>query len=338
MTHAVASGRCGAVVRRSWRSNSIAYFWFGSKTYLSLPRYLRVKIASRKERWDEYQHAIKPTSSLPALAILASVGAVHFWNKNEMTTKAESSKCLHCNVDSHNERSNASSATSIFHSQSPEEPHMARGGMGSPSQHDHSHNESANTSFGTTTMCNQSLERLLMARRVTGTPSQYVHCSHCESEETNHTTDIGDDDGDDEDPKDIPHYVDRMHAATLGGALDHRVALNDEAKYLLLSEDVYPIEKAQLTFAPRVPPPIQRHHPAKVVANIVCKNKKITISPGTKFEFWPYGFHDERTGKVKLGVPGPIIRARQGDVLQVNFTNHDDTGMAHSIDFHAVHG
>jgi hypothetical protein len=25
-------------------------------------------------------------------------------------------------------------------------------------------------------------------------------------------------------------------------------------------------------------------------------------------------------------------------VLQVNFTNHDETGMAHSVDFHAVHG
>ena len=35
---------------------------------------------------------------------------------------------------------------------------------------------------------------------------------------------------------------------------------------------------------------------------------------------------------------GPFIRARVGDVLQINFTNLDESGMAHSIDFHAVCG
>lgn len=47
-----------------------------------------------------------------------------------------------------------------------------------------------------------------------------------------------------------------------------------------------------------------------------------------KFEFWTYDDH----------VPGPFIRARVGDILRVNHTNRDTSGMAHNIDFHAVTG
>lgn len=253
---------------------------------------------TRKEQGKRYhKNDIDPASSPSVLAVLASVGAVHLWNKNESRTDAESLKCHDCEVD-----------------------HLL------------DELECADAPPSTSTLIVRSPE--LLQTRVTGTPSQHGHCSHCHQEETESINS----DNDDEDPKDIPPYVDRMHASTLGGALDHRVALKDEAKYLLLSEDVYPVEHAKLTFAPNVPPPIKRRHPAKVVADIVCKNKKISVSPGTKFEFWPFGFHDEKTGKLKLDVPGPIIRARQGDVLQVNFTNHDETGMAHSVDFHAVHG
>jgi copper-containing nitrite reductase len=38
------------------------------------------------------------------------------------------------------------------------------------------------------------------------------------------------------------------------------------------------------------------------------------------------------------GAPGPFIRARQGDVLDISFTNNDESGMWHNIDFHAVSG
>lgn len=38
------------------------------------------------------------------------------------------------------------------------------------------------------------------------------------------------------------------------------------------------------------------------------------------------------------GLPGPFIRARVGDVLEVKHKNNDMSGMAHNIDFHAVTG
>jgi hypothetical protein len=226
MTNVVVRGSCGAVVRRSLRSKSTACFWLGAKTPHPLSRYMKVGIVTGKEQRKRYHNDIEPSSSSSMLAILASVGAVHFWNTNENTTKAESSKCLNCELDHLGE-----------------ERYVA-------------------ASCSTARMSNQAPEQQQMARRVTGTPSQHGHCSHCHQGNTNPMTIDNDEDDEDEDPKDIPPYVDRMHASALGGALDHRVALKDEAKYLLLSEDVYPVEKAQLTFAPRVPPPIQRRHPA----------------------------------------------------------------------------
>merc|ERR1711972_166937 len=64
----------------------------------------------------------------------------------------------------------------------------------------------------------------------------------------------------------------------------------------------------------------------------------MAVSGNTKYTYWPFGFKDPQTGQIKVGVPGPMIRARTGDVLQVNFTNLDSSGMAHNIDFHCVHG
>lgn len=75
-----------------------------------------------------------------------------------------------------------------------------------------------------------------------------------------------------------------------------------------------------------------------LVVDMVCKNKKMNIQGNTKYEYWPFGYYDDLERRYKYGVPGPFIRARAGDVLQVNFTNLDDSGMAHSIDFHSVCG
>lgn len=93
-----------------------------------------------------------------------------------------------------------------------------------------------------------------------------------------------------------------------------------------------------MTLAPDVPPPINRDHPVTLVVDMFTTNKKMNIVGNTKYEYWPFGFYDERERKNVYGVPGPFIRARVGDVLQVHFTNLDESGMAHSIDFHSVCG
>ena len=87
-------------------------------------------------------------------------------------------------------------------------------------------------------------------------------------------------------------------------------------------------EEAVLTFAPEVPPPITRKEPAIVKVHMNSGRKLVEIKPGVKYEYWMFNDH----------VPGPFIRVRVGDTLEVHHTNSDDTGMPHNIDFHAVTG
>lgn len=180
------------------------------------------------------------------------------------------------------------------------------------------------------------------------------HCMHCRSneeeegvfQENNKASDSKvlssspeeeeeeDDDGIDH----LPPYVPPHFKEDVGMALDHKARISEVAKYGLASEAVYPIERATVTLAPEVPPPIKRNHPVHLVVDMVATNRKLNVIGNTKYEFWPFGYYDYRERKNKYGVPGPFIRARVGDVLQINFTNLDESGMAHSVDFHAVCG
>ena len=87
-------------------------------------------------------------------------------------------------------------------------------------------------------------------------------------------------------------------------------------------------EQAQLTVAPEVPPPITRRQPAVVEIHLNSSVKNMEIKPGVFYKYWT--FNDE--------VPGPFIRVRVGDTLEVHHTNSDPSGMPHNIDFHAVTG
>ena len=81
-----------------------------------------------------------------------------------------------------------------------------------------------------------------------------------------------------------------------------------------------------IAYAPNVPPPITRHEPAIVRVHLDAVASTIELAPGIKYDAWTFN------GKV----PGPMIRARVGDTLEVTVTNHDTSGMLHSVDFHAV--
>jgi copper-containing nitrite reductase len=80
--------------------------------------------------------------------------------------------------------------------------------------------------------------------------------------------------------------------------------------------------------APHVPPPIQRRRPAVVHVELTSNVRQIPIANGVLYNAWTFGDT----------VPGPFIRARIGDTLEVALTNHDPAGMPHNLDFHAVIG
>ena len=91
-------------------------------------------------------------------------------------------------------------------------------------------------------------------------------------------------------------------------------------------------ETATLTFAPTVPPPITRKKPAIVKVALKTEEKvgdlMEGIDSGTKYTFWTFNGH----------VPGPFIRLRVGDTMEVTITNPKENKMVHNVDFHAVTG
>jgi nitrite reductase (NO-forming) len=89
-----------------------------------------------------------------------------------------------------------------------------------------------------------------------------------------------------------------------------------------------PHVRADLAYAPKVPPPITRHQPAIVEVDLSAGHKVMPINSLQDYPFWTFNDH----------VPGPFIRARQGDWLEVHMTNTDTSGMPHNVDFHAATG
>jgi len=106
------------------------------------------------------------------------------------------------------------------------------------------------------------------------------------------------------------------------------VVMGGSALVFAKAKPKLPIEEAQLTFAPEVPAPMTRKKPAIVRVHLDSSVKVMELNTGIKYAFWTFNDH----------VPGPFIRARVGDTLEVHHTNSDASGMPHNVDFHAVTG
>ncbi len=82
-------------------------------------------------------------------------------------------------------------------------------------------------------------------------------------------------------------------------------------------------------FAPEVPPPIQRKEQRRLVVNWEVKETQAEIAPGVTYDdYW--GFEGR--------VPGPILRVREGDLVEVHLKNNLSSIRPHNIDFHFVSG
>lgn len=77
-----------------------------------------------------------------------------------------------------------------------------------------------------------------------------------------------------------------------------------------------------------LPPPIGSRGPAHVRVDLKTMEVLGQLDDGTTYDYWTFN------GKV----PGPFIRVRVGDTVEVHLTNADDSMMQHNVDFHAVTG
>lgn len=92
--------------------------------------------------------------------------------------------------------------------------------------------------------------------------------------------------------------------------------------------DVTLEEKAVVTQAPFVPPPILRKQSAKVTVEIEVREVVKKLADGVEYLFWTFGGD----------VPGSFIRVREGDQVEFHLHNHPTSKMPHNIDLHAVTG
>ncbi len=77
-----------------------------------------------------------------------------------------------------------------------------------------------------------------------------------------------------------------------------------------------------------VPPPIGKRDPQTVRVDLLSVELEGRLAEGTTFGYWTFN------GKV----PGPFIRVRVGDTVDVHLKNSADSSMIHSVDFHAATG
>ena len=96
-----------------------------------------------------------------------------------------------------------------------------------------------------------------------------------------------------------------------------------EPKAHLLSED------ARWTFAPDVPVPIGRREQRREVVHWTIREAQSEIASGVIYDdAWGFEGH----------VPGPLLRVRVGDLVEVHLRNALNSLRTHNIDFHFVMG
>ncbi|MRN38696.1 nitrite reductase, copper-containing [Neisseria sp. N95_16] len=89
-----------------------------------------------------------------------------------------------------------------------------------------------------------------------------------------------------------------------------------------------PVIDAIVTHAPEVPPAIDRDHPAKVRVKMETVEKTMKMADGVDYHYWTFNGD----------VPGQMIRVREGDTVEVEFSNHPSSTVPHNVDFHAATG
>lgn len=87
--------------------------------------------------------------------------------------------------------------------------------------------------------------------------------------------------------------------------------------------------EADISLKPtELPPPIGKREPQTVRVDLVTIELEGRLAEGTTFGYWTFN------GKV----PGPFLRVRVGDTVEVHLKNSSESSMIHSVDFHAVTG
>lgn len=128
-----------------------------------------------------------------------------------------------------------------------------------------------------------------------------------------------------------------LQAVGIGGtaAVAGCVAAPDPEKDYTLLRKRRAVEQASTPTSDRIaadptdiPAPIDRDEPATVEVTLRTEEVTAEIEDGVTFDFMTYNGQ----------VPGPFVRVRQGDTVDLTFENPAENVMPHNVDFHAVAG
>jgi len=112
-----------------------------------------------------------------------------------------------------------------------------------------------------------------------------------------------------------------------GQSAEHKEQI--PAPFMLTPKAHLPSEDARWTFAPYVPVPIERRDQRREVVHWTIREAQSEIAPGVIYDdAWGFEGH----------VPGPLLRVRVGDLVEVHLRNALNSMRTHNIDFHFVMG
>lgn len=77
-----------------------------------------------------------------------------------------------------------------------------------------------------------------------------------------------------------------------------------------------------------LPRPIGKRGPQRVKVDLETVEVTGKLADGATYRYWTFN----------QKVPGPFVRVRVGDTVEVHLKNHGDSAVMHNVDFHAVTG
>lgn len=77
-----------------------------------------------------------------------------------------------------------------------------------------------------------------------------------------------------------------------------------------------------------LPDPIDRDTPTTHEVGLTVEEVTAEVEPGVTFDYMTFDGE----------IPGPMVRVRRGDTVELTLTNPEDNGMPHNVDFHAAYG
>src|SRR5262249_54145034 len=112
-------------------------------------------------------------------------------------------------------------------------------------------------------------------------------------------------------------------SAMLSGTLLWQTQARTEVAHRALPE-----VRAVLASPPLVPPPVDRPGNARVIVDLETTETRGALADGVQYSFWTFNGT----------VPGPFVRVRVGDAVQIRLKNAGTSTRPHSVDLHAVTG